>query len=239
MISQTADNRLIGALPTDDRQALLAQCSPFEFRPAHVFHDAGDPIDHIHFVQLGVVSSVAILTDGRMVETVMVGSEGLVGSVAALAPTRSHSRAMAQVGGVSLRMEAPRLRALTAERPALREAIVQFTSHLQGELEQSVACNALHRAEQRFAKWLLRCHDRVRDQVLHLTQEYLASMLGSQRTTLNEAAQGLQRAGAISYSRGKITILDRDALERVACECYRVGSSLDRQVGTSTQRNRA
>ena len=108
---------------------------------------------------------------------------------------------------------------------------------MQGELEQSTACNALHRAEQRFAKWLLRCHDRVRDQVLHLTQEYLASMLGSQRTTLNEAAQGLQRAGAISYSRGKITILDREALERVACECYRVGSGLDRRVGASADRN--
>ena len=237
MISQTAENGLIGALPAEDRHAILGQCSPFEFRQAHVFHEAGDPIDHIHFVEQGVVSSVAMLSDGRMVETVMVGSEGLVGSVAALAATRSHSRAMAQVGGVSLRMEAPRLRALTAERPALREVIARFNGHLQGELEQSVACNALHRAEQRFAKWLLRCHDRVRDQVLHLTQEYLASMLGSQRTTLNEAAQGLQRAGAISYSRGKITILDREALERVACECYRVGSGLDRRVGASADRN--
>ncbi|WP_296816456.1 Crp/Fnr family transcriptional regulator [Brevundimonas sp.] len=238
MMSHTPENRLIGALPPDDRQLLLDQCSPFEFRQAHVFYDAGDPIDHVHFIVDGVVSAVAVLADGRMVETVMVGSEGLVGCVAALAPSRAHSRITAQVGGTCLRIEAPRMRMLTSERPAIRDGVARFVGQLQGELEQSVACNALHRAEQRFAKWLLRCHDRVRDQVLHLTQEYLASMLGSQRTTVNEAAQGLQRAGAIAYSRGKITVLDREALERAACECYHVGSSLDRGVGVPVERNR-
>ena len=98
--------------------------------------------------------------------------------------------------------------------------MADYASGLQAELEQSGACNALHRAEQRFAKWLLRCHDRIDGDTLHLTQEYLGSMLGSQRTTVNEAAQTLQKAGAIVYSRGKITIVDRAALERVACECY-------------------
>ena len=86
-----------------------------------------------------------------------------------------------------------------------------------------MACNALHRADQRFAKWLLRCHDRLDGDTLHLTQEYLASLLGSQRTTVNEAAQGLQKAGAITYSRGRVTIIDRAALERAACECYHHG----------------
>lgn len=227
-------NRILAALPPEDRHAVMALCAPFEFRQGHLFHEAGDALDHVHFVETGVVSSVAVLADGRTVETLMMGDEGLVGAVAALGPARAHTRATAQVGGSSRRIEAQRLRALAGERPALRDAVARLIGQLQGELEQSVACNALHRAEQRFAKWLLRCHDRVRGEVLHLTQEYLASMLGSQRTTLNEAAQSLQRAGAISYSRGKIAVLDRAALERAACECYRVGSALDRRVADPT-----
>ncbi len=129
---------------------------------------------------------------------------------------------MAQSDGYGRRVEIGRLRQLADHSEALREAVAAYAVRLTGELEQSSACNALHRAEQRFAKWLLRCHDRVEGDVLKLTQEYLASMLGSQRTTVNEAAQTLQRAGAIRYSRGRVTILDRVALERAACECYGV-----------------
>jgi CRP-like cAMP-binding protein len=110
------------------------------------------------------------------------------------------------------------------ERPGLRAAVADYVIAVQNELEQSAACNALHRSDQRFAKWLLRCHDRVEGDTLQLTQEYLASMLGSQRTTVNEAAQSLQKAGAITYSRGRVTITDRATLERVACECYRAGA---------------
>lgn len=231
MMSQSVANRLLASLPAEERQSVLAHAAPFEFAQGYVFHEAGDPIDHVHFIESGVVSSVAVLADGRMVETLMVGREGVTGGFAALAPSRAFSRANAQVEGASRRIEAQRLRQLTAERPALRAAVIEFLNHVQGEVEQSVACNALHRAEQRFAKWLLRCHDRVDGQVLHLTQEYLASMLGSQRTTLNEAAQTLQRAGAISYSRGRITVLDRAALERAVCECYRAGVAVqDRRV---------
>ena len=142
---------------------------------------------------------------------------------------RTYSRLVGQSTGETRRIEVGRLRAICDDRPALKTMIALYSSGLQGELEQSGACNALHRADQRFSKWLLRCHDRLDGDTLHLTQEYLASLLGSQRTTVNEAAQGLQKAGAISYSRGRVTILDRAALERAACECYTNGrrSSLD------------
>ena len=150
----------------------------------------------------------------------------MLGVVASVVPHHAHTRSVAQVAGTARRVDAAKFRALSAQRPGVRDAVADYMARLQGELEQSAACNALHHAGQRFAKWLLRCHDRVEGDTLNLTQEYLASMLGSQRTTVNEAAQGLQKAGAIAYSRGRITVLDRAALERAACECYRRGDDL-------------
>lgn len=220
-MSSTPANQMIGALDEEDRKALLSATAPMDFPQGYVFYEPGDRIEYLHFIDSGVCSSVAVLEDGRTVETLMVGREGMTGTVASTVPNSAFTRAVAQVGGSSRRIEAARLRALVDERPGIRAAVAGFMARMQGELEQSAACNALHRAEQRFAKWLLRCHDRVGGDTLNLTQEYLASMLGSQRTTVNEAAQALQRAGAIAYSRGRITVTDRAALERAACECYR------------------
>lgn len=219
-------NRLIQGLNPDDRDALLAIATPVEFAPGHVFSEPDDPIEHLHFIDSGFCSSVAVLEDGRTVETVMIGREGVLGVVASVVPHHAHTRSVAQVTGTARRVDAAKFRALSAQRPGVRDAVADYMARLQGELEQSAACNALHHAGQRFAKWLLRCHDRVEGDTLNLTQEYLASMLGSQRTTVNEAAQGLQKAGAIAYSRGRITVLDRAALERAACECYRRGDDL-------------
>ncbi|MEJ8406137.1 Crp/Fnr family transcriptional regulator [Brevundimonas vesicularis] len=222
----SSGNRLIQGLNPDDRDALLAIATPVEFAPGHVFSEPDDPIEHLHFIDSGFCSSVAVLEDGRTVETVMIGREGVLGVVASVVPHHAHTRSVAQVAGTARRVDAARFRALSAQRPGVRDVVADYMARLQGELEQSTACNALHHAGQRFAKWLLRCHDRVEGDTLNLTQEYLASMLGSQRTTVNEAAQGLQKAGAIAYSRGRITVLDRAALERAACECYRRGDDL-------------
>jgi CRP-like cAMP-binding protein len=229
MPSATLRNHLLDGLSPDDRNAVLAASAPFEFELGHVFSEAGDTIAHVHFVLAGIISAVAAMEDGRTIETFMVGREGVTTPGAVDAPIRSYSRLVGQSRGECRRIEVTRFRALCDERPALRQIVSLYAAGLQGELEQSGACNALHRADQRFAKWLLRCHDRLDGDTLQLTQEYLASLLGSQRTTVNEAAQGLQKAGAITYSRGKVTIVDRAALERAACECSPNGrrSSLD------------
>ena len=219
----TLRNHLLDRLPADDRKAILAVSTPFEFELGHVFSEAGDAVAHVHFVLSGIVSAVAGMEDGRTVETFMVGREGVTNPGASQVPVRTYSRLVGQAPGETRRMEVARFREFCEQRPALRTMIALYSAGLQGDLEQSGACNALHRSDQRFAKWLLRCHDRLDDDTLHLTQEYLASLLGSQRTTVNEAAQGLQKAGAIRYSRGRVTILDRDALERAACECYAAG----------------
>ena len=225
MRSLPAGNRLIHGLDAGDRAALLAIATTVDFTPGQVFNEPDDAIEHLHFIDAGFCSSVAVLADGRTVETVMIGREGVLGVVASAIPHHTRTRTVAQVTGSAQRVDAARFRALALQRPGVRDGVANYMARLQGELEQSTACNALHHAGQRFAKWLLRCHDRVEGDTLHLTQEYLASMLGSQRTTVNEAAQGLQKAGAIAYSRGRITVLDRAALERAACECYRAGDA--------------
>ena len=216
----SASNWLIGALPAADRAALLIQTQAFDFQAGHVFCEAGDWPTHVTFPEAGVISTVALMADGRSVEVMMIGQEGATHPLAMDAATCSFARLAAQSPGTARRIEVARLRALADERPAIRDVLTAYAARLMGELEQSVACNALHRADQRFAKWLLRCHDRVENDVLQLTQEYLASMLGSQRTTVNEAAQHLQRQGAIRYSRGRILVQDRAALVKSACECY-------------------
>lgn len=223
MLSATLRNQLLDRMSPADRAAILTASIPFEFELGHVFAEAGDTVAHVHFVLSGIISAVAGMQDGRTVETFMVGREGVTTPGSVEVPVRTYSRLVGQSPGETRRIETTRFRALCEERPGIRNVLALYAAGLQGELEQSVACNALHRADQRFAKWLLRCHDRLDGDTLHLTQEYLASLLGSQRTTVNEAAQGLQKAGAITYSRGRVTIIDRAALERAACECYHHG----------------
>jgi CRP-like cAMP-binding protein len=220
MPSAAPRNHLIDRLSPEDRDALLDASTAFEFDLGHIFAEVGDPVAHVHFVERGIISAVAGMQDGRTVETFMVGREGVTTPVAVGVPVRTYSRLVGQSAGETRRIEIGRLRQLCDERPAMRAVLTLYAAELQRELEQSGACNALHRADQRFAKWLLRCHDRLDGDTLLLTQEYLASLLGSQRTTVNEAAQGLQKSGAITYSRGRVTIRDRDLLERAACECY-------------------
>jgi CRP-like cAMP-binding protein len=222
-------NQLITSLAPQDREAVLAAATLVSFRLTDVFAEPGDIIDQLHFVDSGIISAVAIMQDGRTVETYMVGAEGVTGICSFAVEIPAYSRLVAQSDGTAWRIEAAVLRSLAETRPGLRQALASYAARLKRELEQSSACNALHRSDQRFAKWLLRCHDRLHGDDLFLTQEYLASMLGSQRTTVNEAAQQLQRAGAIAYSRGRVRITDRAALERAACECYGLWPAMQRQ----------
>ena len=228
-------NMMIDRFPPEDRAAFLAASSPVDFALSQVIYEAGDPVNHVIFVESGIISAVTVMEDGRTVEAYMVGREGAAMVWTGEGPARRQSRLVAQIAGYGRRMEVGRFGALMEERIGIRAVVSEYLAMLRNELEQSVACNALHRAEQRFAKWLLRCHDRTDGDTMHLTQEYLASMLGSQRTTVNEAAQGLQRAGAISYSRGKVIIRDRRVLERATCECY--GTGIPPQICQSAARS--
>jgi CRP-like cAMP-binding protein len=214
-------NLLLDALPAEDRDALLRSAVRVRLRLGDDIVAPGQMIEAVHFPLAGIISTVNEMTDGRSVEAFMVGREGVAGVEATTIPMRSGSRQTVQLDGEALRVDAARVRALVAERPALMRALALYHAGVQRELEQTAACHALHQSERRLAKWLLRCHDRADSDTIRLTQEYMAAMLGSQRTTVNEAAQTLQAEGAVVYSRGKVKVLSREALETAACECYR------------------
>lgn len=217
----TNTNLLLEVMPDDDRAALIKSATRIKLKLGDDIIAPGQMIEVVHFPLSGIISTVNEMADGRSVEAFMVGREGVAGVEATTIPMRSGSRQTIQLDGEALRIDAARVRALTAERPGLRTVLAVYHAGVQRELEQTAACHALHQSERRLAKWLLRCHDRADSDLIKLTQEYMAAMLGSQRTTVNEAAQLLQAQGAVSYSRGKVRVLSRDALEAAACECYR------------------
>ena len=217
----SAGNLLLDRMSAPDREAVLAIARHVPFKHHDIVAEPERPIVNVHFVGEGILSSVAEMEDGRRVETAMAGYEGLNAAVAALIPTRSYTLDTGQVDGSAWRVDAERLRALCAERPGVRAVIADYVAGQHKELAQSTACAALHRSDQRLAKWLLRCHDRARRDDLPLTQEYLGAMLGSQRTTVNEALARLASTAAIRNARGVVFVTDRRALERAACECYR------------------
>jgi CRP-like cAMP-binding protein len=201
---------------------------PTTLTQGRVLFEPGEEITHLHFPRSGAVSLVLVMGDGNLVETLMVGREGVTDAGSYAGPRRATSRAIAQLPGEALRIEAGRLREFAAERPGVRLVLERYAAGLIGELEQTAACNAIHRLEQRLARWLLRSHDRADADVLPLTQEYLSEMLGAQRTTVTQVAGVLQRAGAIDYRRGRITVLDRATLERLSCECYSAAAGSER-----------
>lgn len=224
-------NTLLDQLSAEDYEAVTRHMSDFDFPLGHVFGEPGDDVEFIYFVNHGIISAVSIMANGETVEAYMVGFEGFTGATAWQIPFRTSVRYVGQLAGNARRIEAKKIRELAAERIGLRFVLANYDAGLQVELEQSAPCNALHRTERRFAKWLLRAHDRAESDTLFMTQEFLGNMLGAQRTTVNEAAQSLSTVGAISYARGKVFIKDRAALERSACECYAAGKAVsDRRL---------
>ncbi|WP_420471136.1 Crp/Fnr family transcriptional regulator [Brevundimonas sp. FT23042] len=219
-------NLLLDQLSAADREALLATAIRVPLILGDDLIQPGQMIHAVHFPLSGIISTVNEMADGRSVEAFMVGREGVAGIEATVIPMRSASRQTIQVTGEALKVDAGRVRALADDRPGLRRMLALYHAGVQRELEQTAACHALHPAERRLAKWLLRCHDRSDSDVMQLTQEYMAAMLGSQRTTVNEAARMLQANGAVAYARGKVRVISRPALEASACECYRKVTAL-------------
>jgi CRP-like cAMP-binding protein len=177
-------------------------------------------LDLVCFPVSAILSVVTTMADGEDVEACTIGHESAYGLLHALGSSVVVERVVAQVPGRALKMPAHRLRAAAALSPDLVDLVVRHAQANVAQIQQSVACNALHTVEARLCRWLLMTQDRTRSDRLPLTQEFLGFMLGVQRTTVTGVAQALQRAGLIRYSRGQIDILDRGRLETTACECY-------------------
>ena len=213
-------NRLIASLPAEDFALLSAQLFPVDLEKGRLLFDPGDPIETVYFPHDCVISLMTLMHSGAAIESVTIGREGAFGLMTALGPRASLSRAIIQIPGSASRISASAFQQCCKRSPALLSLVDRHNDALFGHAVHSVACNALHSVEARFCRWLLTCHDRIDSNTVSLTQEFLADMLGVQRTTVTAVAGSLQSKGLIRYRRGVVDILDRDSLELAACECY-------------------
>jgi DNA-binding MarR family transcriptional regulator len=188
--------------------------------PGELLYEVGGPVLEAHFPSSAGLSIVSVMGDGTSVECATVGFEGAVGLLPALSGSVSSNRTFVQLTGSGISIPAASLRKRAAESPDFVDLLLRFAQMVIAQEEQSVACNALHGPEARLARWILQTQDRLNTRPMPLTQEYLAIMLGVQRTTVSASASQLREEGLIRYSRGQLEILDRPRLERRSCECY-------------------
>jgi CRP-like cAMP-binding protein len=213
-------NRLLSALPSEDRGLLTPHLCTVDLEKGRLLYDPGDLVDQVYFPIDCVISLMTLMENGAAIESATIGREGALGLMAAVAPRQSLSRAIVQAPGSALRIASGPLHDAWNRSAALRTLVDRHNEALFGHAIQSVACNALHAVEARFCRWLLSCHDRLDTNTVSLTQEFLADMLGVQRTTVTAVAGSLQAKGLIRYRRGVVDILDRAGLEAMTCECY-------------------
>ena len=219
---QFAGNRLLASLKPAERAILEPSMSMVLLARGTVLFDAGEDVTHTYFPGPGVVASLVVtMSDGRAVEACTIGREGAIGGIVSSGHKPAFARAVVQIGGTALRLETSALESAKERSSLIRDLFSRYADTLLAQTMQSVACNALHPIDARLCRWLLTTHDRVDSDEIALTQEYLAEMLGVQRTTVSGVARVLQERGLIAYSRGRMVILDRHGIEQSACECYR------------------
>jgi CRP-like cAMP-binding protein len=219
-------NLLLESLPVAYRNSLLARLKPVSLPVRTVLYEPDEAPRYAHFVTSGIASIVSAMSTGASAEVGIWGSEGLVESFHLLGKAKIPTRCFIQMEATALRMPFKELQKEFQENDDLRDAVLQCVQSQGFILGQLAACNRLHEAEERLARWLLMVCDRVDSETYFLTQEFLGNMLGARRTTVTAAAGALQRKGLIKYSRGRINITDSAGLESAACECYKTVRSL-------------
>lgn len=221
-----APNRLLSALSQGARETLLSKCTPIDLPLNYKLYTAEEMPSHAYFLMSGMASIVMTMSDGMTAEVGVIGCEGVVGGLQLMGPAKTSTDSMMQLPGSGLRMPFSELRKAFLSSEEIRNYLLEFFQEQAIMANQIAGCNRLHEAEERLARWLLMAQDRSQTDVLELTQEFLAMMLGSRRTTVTLVAGSLQRAGLIEYSRGRVKILNRQALEAAACDCYGVTKGL-------------
>jgi len=213
-------NRLIAALPEEVRRRWLAQLEPEELRLGEVLYEPGKMLSHAHFPTTAIVSLLHGMQDGASAEIAMLGNEGMLGLSLVMGCGSTTTRGVVQSSGQAYRLPAALLRSEFERGGATRELLLLYAQALFSQVTQIAACNRHHNIEQQLCRWLLLSLDRLDSAELTITQELISNLLGVRREGVTAAAAKLQRRGAIQYSRGRITISDRNLLERCACECY-------------------
>jgi CRP-like cAMP-binding protein len=216
-------NRLLGSLPAVEAARLAPIIKRVSLPQRAVLSEPGEEVEHVYFPHSGMVALLAVMADGRTVETATTGFDGAIGAAVGLGLHRTMTRAVVQVPLIASQIAAVPFRRAMQTSGVLREMIVQYIASLLGQVQMTAACNALHPLHSRLARWILQTQDSLQDDLIPLTQELLSEVLGVRRSSVGESAHRMQTAGLIHYNRGIIRIVNRRALEAVACDCYAAG----------------
>src|SRR6202158_6224 len=215
-------NQLLAALGPESRIRIDRHLQSVTLKLGAVVCEAGGLLKHAYFPQGAVLSLLTVLEDGSAIETANIGREGAFGVFAAMYSRVSFNRCMVQLEGGMVRCPIELLQSEFRCSEQVRNLFVSYSETQLSQVQQTVACNALHSTEERMCRWLLMMHDRAEGEPLPYTHEFLSHMLGANRKSVTLAAQSLQTAGLISYRRGKILVVDRAGLEQASCECYAI-----------------
>ena len=219
---QNSDNMILAALPQAERNHLQQYLGFVFVKPGEVFWQPYQPITSVYFPIFGMVSFVAVMSNGATAEVGLTGREGFVGIPIVLGASHASVRAIAQTEGSGFRMGSELFRQMLPQMPQLEQMLRHYALGQLMQVAQGAACNCLHQVPERLARWLAMSCDRTGSDVLPLTQEFLAEMLGCRRSSVTSAMGELQKAGVIRSEHGRVRILNREELEKRACECYGV-----------------
>jgi CRP-like cAMP-binding protein len=216
------NNQLLGALESQTLRRITPHLEPANFKLGDVVCEAGGILKHAYFPQGSVLSLLTVLENGSAIETANIGREGAFGLFAAMYSRVSFNRCIVQMEGHTVRCPITALQDEFERSDHVRDLFVSFSETLLSQVQQTVACNALHSTKERMCRWLLMMHDRAEGESLTYTHEFLSNILGANRKSVTLAAQSMQAAGLIEYRRGTIQVLDRVGLENTSCECYAI-----------------
>jgi len=224
-------NKVLLAMPDNEYELMRPDLTYIDLQHHLSLHEPTQKVEFVYFPNRGMVSQVVVTKDGRTVEVGVVGSEGYVGAGLAIGLSRSSVREIVQIAGDGFKMMGNALERILRSAPQL-QIILNRHSGLQGmQVAQTAACNRLHDIQQRLARWLLMTQDRVSLAVLPITHDFIATMMGTDRSTVSLAASVLQKNGIIEYMRGAVKIVNRRKLEKSACECYGVIQQFEDDLG--------
>jgi CRP-like cAMP-binding protein len=214
------DNALLRSLSKTDLEKLEPDLQLVDLKTGTTLYEMEDRVEWVYLPEVGLLSLITVMASGEAIETSIVGREGGVGFIEALGSGKIFSRVIVQVPGKAFRLHARPYREAFDASSAMRKAVHRQIELLQAEARQAIACHGLHKVHPRFIRWLLECQDLAGGmKVMPLKQEFLAVMLGVSRTTVTRIALEAQKRGLLRYVRGSVEILDRDGLEKGACEC--------------------
>lgn len=213
-------NRLLATLSREPFETLSPHFVFGAFVQGVVLAEVGEEIESVYFPLSGMISIVVVMKDGKAIETATVGRDGVFGGMVGFGPYVSKVRAIVQMPITAIRIPSLQFRKATQASRELQNLCIDYNEFLLVQARISAACNALHKVEARFCRWLLQTRETTGSDTITLTQEFLSEMLGVRRTSVTDVASKLQSAGVISYSRGVIKIIDLLALRALSCECY-------------------